>query len=999
MPRRSLATRIVAPAVLGLLAAVLALTGALEGNAAEPTRTHSFAALADAYVSSTDRGANFGSHNIMLIDSANPVSASRRTRGYVRFQVEGLNDPVTAAVLRLYVTDKGNDAIEARNVVGTSWGESDVTWDDSPATPDDVVDSTDATDAGTWVSLDVAPLVRGNGEVSIVLTSSSSAPMAVSSREGQRRQELVVTTSATSPRNEVAPTISGRPQTETLVAEPGSWTGSTPMTYTYEWQRCNGAGEDCAAIAGRTASHELGSHDVGSTLRVKVVASNGAGSTDATSAPTAVVAPATGQPPPLPPPTPPGDNEPPNPPGNPTVVARGETRLDLTWDSSADNVGVTSYGVLVDGTQVATVAVPMSRVDGLVCGTTYVVDVYASDAAGNRSPEASLDAETAACSSSTPPPPSPPSPPPPPGTRPRPRLRLGSPSRRRARRASRSPGRRPRDNVGVTGYGLYKDGAAVRDGSAACGSTVSGLACGTAYTFEVDAYDAAGNRSTRASVIGSTAACADTQAPTRAGERRATLAHGDEHRALLVGLDRQRRRHRATASTAGARRPARRAATTGIFSGLACNTNYTLAVDAYDAAGNRSREDDGHGLDHRLPGHDAAVHADRPRRVERHPDGLTLTWNASTDNVGVTGYDVYRNGTKMATVTSTSSSQTGLACGTSYTFGVVARDAAGNSSPQAQLNASTSACPAPPPPPPPPPPSGEPGSHRRAGISKTWGDEFDALSDTSWGQGIWYNPGAPANSIYVQNGTLNLVSRRSQGYPEVTLTTEGANQPATFTLGYFEARMRWTKGPGAWPAFWLLSYRHAVNPAYPSINPFCSQNSLSNPFCYSAELDVFEGQGTEPTVYYGTSHRNSCSCCGVNNTQNSNNYTNTNVDLTAGFHTYGMLWTSTGLSWYLDGQLLKSTPVYDSTNQPMFLLLQMWIGGWTSGTSAQTPDELRTEVDWVRVAEAGAAGGVGEQHRFEPDCSTPSRPSVICAYAPRFTVIAPGGGADIAGQS
>ena len=149
--------------------------------------------------------------------------------------------------------------------------------------------------------------------------------------------------------------------------------------------------------------------------------------------------------------------------------------------------------------------------------------------------------------------------------------------------------------------------------------------------------------------------------------------------------------------------------------------------------------------------------------------------------------------------------------------------------------------------------------------------------------------------------------------------------------------MRWTKGPGAWPAFWLLSYRHAVNPAYPSINPFCSQNSLPNPLCYSAELDVFEGQGTEPTVYYGTSHRNSCSCYGVNNTQNSNNYTNTNVDLTAGFHTYGMLWTSTGLSWYLDGQLLKSTPVYDSTNQPMFLLLQMWIGGWTWERAPRLP--------------------------------------------------------------
>jgi hypothetical protein len=74
---------------------------------------------------------------------------------------------------------------------------------------------------------------------------------------------------------------------------------------------------------------------------------------------------------------------------------------------------------------------------------------------------------------------------------------------------------------------------------------------------------------------------------------------------------------------------------------------------------------------------------------------LTLTWNASSDNVGVTGYDVYRNSTKMTTVSSTSSSQTSLACGTSYTLGVVARDAAGNSSSQASLQATTSACSAP----------------------------------------------------------------------------------------------------------------------------------------------------------------------------------------------------------------------------------------------------------------------------------------------------------------
>jgi hypothetical protein len=44
----------------------------------------------------------------------------------------------------------------------------------------------------------------------------------------------------------------------------------------------------------------------------------------------------------------------------------------------------------------------------------------------------------------------------------------------------------------------------------------------------------------------------------------------------------------------------------------------------------------------------------------------TLGWNASTDNVGVIGYDVYRNGAKIASVVGTSSNQTGLTCGTSY---------------------------------------------------------------------------------------------------------------------------------------------------------------------------------------------------------------------------------------------------------------------------------------------------------------------------------------------
>lgn len=58
--------------------------------------------------------------------------------------------------------------------------------------------------------------------------------------------------------------------------------------------------------------------------------------------------------------------------------------------------------------------------------------------------------------------------------------------------------------------------------------------------------------------------------------------------------------------------------------------------------------------------------------------GVTLNWTASTDNVGVTGYQIFRNGTATGTVTGTSTTVSGLAASTTYTFYVRAYDAAGN---------------------------------------------------------------------------------------------------------------------------------------------------------------------------------------------------------------------------------------------------------------------------------------------------------------------------------
>ncbi len=71
---------------------------------------------------------------------------------------------------------------------------------------------------------------------------------------------------------------------------------------------------------------------------------------------------------------------------------------------------------------------------------------------------------------------------------------------------------------------------------------------------------------------------------------------------------------------------------------------------------------------------------------------VTLAWAAASDNVGVTGYDVYQGATKVSTVTGTTATVGGLAPSTAYTFTVKARDAAGNVSPaSAPVTVSTEA--------------------------------------------------------------------------------------------------------------------------------------------------------------------------------------------------------------------------------------------------------------------------------------------------------------------
>src|SRR5690242_14276383 len=95
---------------------------------------------------------------------------------------------------------------------------------------------------------------------------------------------------AAKPVNTQPPTVSGTPQEgSTLTGDRGTWTNN-PTDYNYFWLRCDKTGGSCANINGAHAlTYTLTSADVGNTLRFRVQASNGDGSTNATSVPTAVV--------------------------------------------------------------------------------------------------------------------------------------------------------------------------------------------------------------------------------------------------------------------------------------------------------------------------------------------------------------------------------------------------------------------------------------------------------------------------------------------------------------------------------------------------------------------------------------------------------------------------------------------------------------------------------------------------------------------------------------
>jgi fibronectin type 3 domain-containing protein len=270
------------------LAAAATAVGAFLAGARAATTTTTFTTVADAYVSQNRATSNFGTANKVRVQDS-PI-----IRTYLRFDVQGLSGTITKATLRLHAASGATIGFDVRSVASSSWGETTITYANAPAPGATAVASSGAFANGVWLSLDVKPLVTGDGPVSFALTTTNTNAISLDSREGAANtapQLVVETTTDLPPTNTAPPTIAGTARDgQTLTADKGSWSGTEPITYAYQWRRCDSAGNNCSNIAGATgSSYALAPADVGSTIRVVVTGSNNAGSSSATSAATAVV--------------------------------------------------------------------------------------------------------------------------------------------------------------------------------------------------------------------------------------------------------------------------------------------------------------------------------------------------------------------------------------------------------------------------------------------------------------------------------------------------------------------------------------------------------------------------------------------------------------------------------------------------------------------------------------------------------------------------------------
>jgi PKD repeat protein len=179
------------------------------GNADTKTRTDyvlvskasgqvTFRPSEDSYVRSLSPTANYGTAPSLRVKYGGATGETYTT--YMKFSVAGLNDPVTSATLRLYVTDPAANGGQLFRVAPDSWAEGTLNWNNAPATAGTALADLGAVVLDSWVDVPVPrnEFTGGNGTYSFALKSpvTSGGTAWYSSREGTQQPQLVLTTAS-----------------------------------------------------------------------------------------------------------------------------------------------------------------------------------------------------------------------------------------------------------------------------------------------------------------------------------------------------------------------------------------------------------------------------------------------------------------------------------------------------------------------------------------------------------------------------------------------------------------------------------------------------------------------------------------------------------------------------------------------------------------------------------------------------------------------------------
>jgi glucose/arabinose dehydrogenase/chitodextrinase len=359
------------------------------------------------------------------------------------------------------------------------------------------------------------------------------------------------------------------------------------------------------------------------------------------------------------------DNTAPTAPGNLDAHVAGADSIDLSWDASTDNVGVTNYEIYRNGELLAVTAGDVTGYSDqpVSIETPYAYTVRAMDLLDNRSDPSNIATVNIADTENP-----------------------TAPTNLSAQAATGSrvdlAWTASTDNVGVTNYEIYRNGQLLTTVGKVTSYSDTSITVETAYQYTVKALDAKENRSTASNQANVTVL--DAIKPTAPGNLAAQVA--SQTRVDLSW----------TASSDNVGVTNYEIYRNGLFLAQAGNTTsfsdntvraetlYQYVVRAVDARQNRSDASNTASItvpDTTAPSAPAnlAAQATVSARVD-------LSWNASTDNVGVTNYEVYRNGDLRAVVGNvTSYADTTVSPVTTYQYTVRALDAKQNRSEASNL--------------------------------------------------------------------------------------------------------------------------------------------------------------------------------------------------------------------------------------------------------------------------------------------------------------------------